>query len=141
MQSEQAKTKERYRLLVEELKGIGGFRRGSVNVFYRKCGKKGCVCNQEGHPGHGPQTTLTFKHQGKTSARNLPSAAAVRLVKKQIENHDRFQEWCRKWVELNEERSDLELDEVLSESQGDEEQHQKKLRRRSKKRFSGRSTG
>ncbi len=42
-------------LLYKQLQETGDFRRGTISVLYRKCGKKNCVCAQEGHPGHGPQ--------------------------------------------------------------------------------------
>ncbi|MFZ2417381.1 MAG: DUF6788 family protein, partial [Smithellaceae bacterium] len=40
--------------LYESLSNLGDFRRGTISVLYRKCGKKNCACTQEGHPGHGP---------------------------------------------------------------------------------------
>ena len=114
---------------------MGEFRRGSINVFYRRCGKPRCVCNKEGHPGHGPQTTLTMKEKGETLARNLPTPAAVRVVSEQIENHDQFNEWSKKWLRLNEEMADNRLEDVLMDSEDDEIGHQeKKLRKPSSKR-------
>lgn len=123
--------------LMEQLKQIGEFRRGTINVFYRKCGKERCVCTKEGHPGHGPQTTLTFKEGSKTRSRNLPTAAAVELVAEQIRNHDRFMDWYKRWRQLNEQMSDRKLDEVLAEKK-EEDTPEKKRRRRSSRRSGGR---
>jgi hypothetical protein len=36
----------------------GDFRRGALNVVWRKCGKPNCACAQPGHRGHGPQYNL-----------------------------------------------------------------------------------
>jgi uncharacterized protein DUF6788 len=140
MNKKETEIKTRRRALLEKLEASEEFRRGSVNVFHRKCGKKGCVCNTEGHPGHGPQTTLTFKDGGKTKARNLPTPAAVKLVEQQVRNHDFFQQWSREWVELNEEMADIEFARELSESPPSlENPDQKKLRRRSRKKSSVKS--
>ena len=43
------------RSLHKKLEEIGDFRRGTISVNYRKCGKKNCACAKPGHPGHGPQ--------------------------------------------------------------------------------------
>jgi len=101
--------KERYENLLEELQQIGEFRRGSLNMIYRKCGRSRCVCNQPEHPGHGPQITLTYKEKGRTVIRNLSSVAAMELVKEQISNHDLFTKWCQEWRKLNEEIKRFEV--------------------------------
>ena len=51
--------------LVDSLKELGDFRRGTITANYRKCGKPNCACTQEGHPGHGPQYlwSATIKHR------------------------------------------------------------------------------
>ena len=143
MGKKESEIEKRRRALVEKLEASGEFRRGSINVFHRKCGKKGCVCNQEGHPGHGPQTTLTYKEAGKTRSRNLPTPAAVKLVERQIQNHEFFQQWCKDWIELNEEMADIEFEKVMSESSSEEDEEEesqkKKLRSRSRKKSGGKS--
>jgi hypothetical protein len=125
--------------LLENLRQIGFFRRGTVNTFLRKCGRKECACNKPGHPGHGPQTTLTSKRGDKTFSRNLPSAAVVEVVEEQVRNHDLFMEWCKEWVELNEKISDLKLEEALSGQGPERSAVEKKRRKRSFRRSSGRS--
>jgi hypothetical protein len=126
--------------LKEELETIGVFRRGSINVFFRKCGKPGCRCNRPGHPGHGPQTTLTSKSGGKTQARNLATPGAVERAREQVKNHDRFRDWLRKWQALNEEMADQELAQAQNETLAEEPSREKKLPRRSKKRSRGKSS-
>lgn len=122
-------------LLKEELETIGVFRRGSINVFFRKCGKPGCRCQQPGHPGHGPQTTLTSKKGGQTQARNLATPAEVERARVQVKNHDRFRDWVRKWQAWNEERADQELVQAQTERSAEEKSLQKKLRTRSGRRL------
>lgn len=125
--------------LLAELQEIGEFRRGSLNQVYRKCGKPNCVCNDPRHPGHGPQTTLTYKVGGQSRLRNLPTAAATQLVREQIANHDRFQSWSRKWQALNEELADQRLLETLTRAGAEGAAGEKKLRKRSMKRRPKRS--
>jgi hypothetical protein len=122
--------------LMEELRGIGDFRRGTVSMFFRKCGKSTCVCASERHPGH-PQTKVTVKNGAKTKSRNLPTVDSVRLVEEQIENHDRFVEWRRKWTELNEKISDLRLEETLAFGESPTVSQKKKRWRRSSRRSNG----
>ena len=57
--------------LYQALAQVGDFRRGSIGVNYRRCGKPNCACAQPDHPGHGPQYLLTTKINGKSQAKNL----------------------------------------------------------------------
>ena len=45
--------------LYSELAGTGDFRRGSLSVNYRRCGKPNCACAAADHPGHGPRHLWT----------------------------------------------------------------------------------
>ena len=126
--------------LLEELETIGIFRRGSINEFFRPCGKPGCRCQRRGHPGHGPQTTLTWKEGGKTRARNLATLAEAERAREQVRNHDRFREWQRKWQALNEAMADQELAQAPPEPPAEETVLKKKLPRRSGKRSRGKSS-
>ena len=126
---DEGRQRERQALL-EEVGTIGIFRRGSINVFFRKCGKAGCRCRRPGHPGHGPQTTLTSKPGGKTQARNLATPGAVERAREQVQNHDRFREWLGKWQALNEAMADQELAPAPTETPAAEKPRQKKLPRR-----------
>ena len=114
--------------LMDELRDIGEFRRGSVGTYFRKCGKKGCGCHKGRHPGH-PQTKLTVKEEGKTKSTHLPSTETLRVVTEQIRNHDRFVQWCKQWTELNERISDLTLKEALCGRDYQEDSPEKKLLR------------
>ena len=52
--------------VVQDIAGLGDFRRGSITSITARCGKAHCACHQPGHPGHGPNFRLTRKVQGKT---------------------------------------------------------------------------
>jgi len=127
----------KYHQLLDELRQIGAFRRGSINTIYRKCGKPRCICTQKDHPGHGPQITLTYKEEGKSRIKNLPSQTAIAVVEKQIGNHHRFSAWRKEWVELNEKICDAKLESALLEDESKEKGDQKKRKNRSSKRSSG----
>ena len=134
MNSKREELKRQREVLLAELPRLGEFRRGSINVFYRRCGKPRCVCTRPGHPGHGPVTTLTFKAQGLSQARMLTTPAAVALTRTQLERHDQFQAWCRRFVAVNEALSDQRLAAVRAGEVGEEATPEKKLRRRSRRR-------
>ena len=56
------------KLLFKKLRKLGNFRRGTIAVRYRKCGKKNCACAKPGHKGHGPyyEWTTTIKKKRAT---------------------------------------------------------------------------
>lgn len=141
MTTESKRQKKEAEELINELRQIGEFRKGSLNSVYRRCGKSNCVCNQADHPGHGPQITLTYKEGGKSRIRNLTNSAEVELVREQIANHDRFLDWCRRWQEFKEKEADSKLEQLKSESSSEEEEksQKKKLRSRSRKKSGGKS--
>jgi hypothetical protein len=41
--------------LFRRMENLGDFRRGTISLNYRKCGKKNCACARKDHPRHGPQ--------------------------------------------------------------------------------------
>ena len=127
--------------LVVQLKEIGFFRRGSLNEVYRKCGKSNCHCSRPGDPGHGPQHTLTFKQDGQSRIRVLGSFEARKRAKEQVASHDRFVEWSREFLAVNEQLCDQELEAAHVEGGKSEESPEKKLRKRSKQRRPKRSDG
>jgi hypothetical protein len=118
---------------------MGEFRRGTVNVFRRRCGKPNCACAKEGHPGHGPVTTLTYKEKGESRGRVLRSEAEAARAREQVARHDQFQEWSRQWLALNEELSDRRLEALLSGEVVAGAAPEKKPRRRSSRRSRRRS--
>jgi hypothetical protein len=132
-----------YQALSEELFNMGAFRRGSITERYRKCVNPACACARKGHSGHGPQTILTFKEQGTTRTVNLPSPAAVELVRGQIAEHEHFLDWAKRWRALQEAVSVKRLRETLASPPDtppeSEDARKKKLPRASKPKLRGKS--
>src|SRR5208282_96345 len=92
--------------LYKELSDIGDFRRGSITISYRRCGKPNCICAKPDHPGHGPQYRLTTKLDGRTQARNLKSGPELQIVEQEVANHQRFRKILNSIVEVNEQICD-----------------------------------
>jgi len=67
-----AALESRRKALYLKLEDLEDFRRGTVPVNYRKCGKSNCSCAGVDHPGHGPQYLWNASIGGKTQARSLP---------------------------------------------------------------------
>jgi hypothetical protein len=69
----------------------GDFRRGALNVVWRRRGKPDCVCAQPGHRGHGPQWNLTRRVGGKTVNVHLRPGPELEKVQREVAEHQRFQ--------------------------------------------------
>jgi hypothetical protein len=123
--------------LIKELEGLSEFRRGSVNVVFRKCGKPGCACAKAGHPGHGPLTTLTYSEHGKTKTRGL-SGGVIAMVREQVANRAGFLAWHGKWQDWNERACEHRVREALS---GEAVPQEKKRRTSSSRKPAAKSGG
>jgi hypothetical protein len=88
--------------VVQEIGGLGDFRRGSITSFIARCGKANCACHRPGHPGHGPNFRLTRKVQGKTVTETFLSPAALRKAAREVAEFHRFQALSHQLVEVNE---------------------------------------
>ena len=92
---------ERERLYAQ-LSTVGDFRRGSVSVNYRRCGKPNCACAAPEHPGHGPRFLWTRTVRGqKTRGRQL-AAAEVAKVRRELARHAEFASITEQIAEVNE---------------------------------------
>jgi hypothetical protein len=88
--------------LYQQLASVGDFRRGSVSVNYRRCGKPNCACADPDHPGHGPRFLWTRSAgQRKTLGRQL-AADEVAKVRSEIARHAEFEEISAQIIEVNE---------------------------------------
>ena len=88
--------------LYARLATVGDFRRGSVSVNYRRCGKPNCACADQDHPGHGPRFLWTrLAGRRKTTGRQL-AAGEVGKVRAEIARHAEFEEISTQIVEVNE---------------------------------------
>ena len=93
--------RERDELLLQ-VAGLGDLRRGSISSPTRRCGKPACYCAHPGTPGHQGNTQITYKVQGKTVTRSLPTPADRRKAEREIGEYRKFQQWSRAFVEVNE---------------------------------------
>src|SRR5258707_4846160 len=73
--------------LFRQMEDLGDFRRGTISVNYRKCGKSNCACARKDHPGHGPQYLWNVSVGGKTQARNLPVGPELEKVEGEVERY------------------------------------------------------
>jgi hypothetical protein len=88
--------------LYAQLAQLGDFRRGSVSVSYRRCGKANCACARPGHPGHGPRTMWTRRgSDGKTVGRQL-AAGEVDKVRSELAAYHEFAELSAAIAAVNE---------------------------------------
>jgi len=94
--------------LYRRLHKSGNFRRGSLTENYRKCGKKNCICNTEGHPGHGPQYLWSTTIKGKSYAKSLKLGPELQKYKQEIDNYHNFKKLSGEIIQVNEKICDLE---------------------------------
>ncbi len=116
--------------VVQEITGLGDFRRGSITSITARCGKPNCRCHRPGQAGHGPNFRLTRKVEGKTVSETFSSPAALRKAQREVAEFHKFQALSQTLVEVNEKICQLrpvEGDEGLSEQE-------KKRRKRSGRR-------
>jgi len=130
LESLEQKRGQLYRQLME----TGDFRRGTISVVYRKCGKKNCVCARGGHPGHGPLHLWNTTIKGKSYAKSVKLGPQMQKYLEEIANHDRFLKLCKEIVEVNERICDLRpVSEVEDEKELTE--LKKKLQKRFLKKY------
>jgi len=106
--------------VVQEIAGLGDFRRGSITSITGRCGKANCRCHQPGHPGHGPNFRLTRKVQGKTVSETFSSPAALRKAQREVAEFHKFQALSQTLIEVNEkicQRRPVEGEQDLSEQE------------------------
>ncbi len=119
----------RRRELYEALAGLSDFRRGTISVNYRKCGKSNCACARAEHPGHGPQYLWNATIGGRSRARNLRLGPELEQVGTEVETYRAFVRLCAELVEVNEQI--CQLRPVRPVAEGSElEELKKKLRKR-----------
>lgn len=113
--------------LYRKIEALGDFRRGTISVNYRKCGKSNCACAQKDHPGHGPQYLWNASVGGKTVARNLPLGPELEKMEREVEQYREFDRLCQELVEVNCQICNLRPVTVIKD-ENELEQLKKKLR-------------
>ena len=83
---------ERRSQIVLAIGQLGDFRRGSIHASFRRCGKPGCACARDDHPGHGPRVRLSYKLRGKTVQQTLSDPAQLRKAEREVAAFRRFQQ-------------------------------------------------
>lgn len=104
----------------EQLVSLGDFRRGTISVNYRKCGKKNCACAKPEHPGHGPQYLWSTTIKGKSYAKNLKLGPELKKTLDETDNYKVFLNLCEELVKINEKLCQLrDIPEITEESEAD----------------------
>ena len=117
-----------------KLATLGDFKRGTISVNYRKCGKKNCACAKPGHPGHGPQYLWTTTIKGKSYAKNLKLGPELQKTLSETDNYRVFLELCEELVKTNEKICELRgIPDITNENEADA--FKKKLRTLFKKKY------
>lgn len=93
--------------LPRALAPLGDFRRGTISVNYRKCGKRNCACARADHPGHGPQYLWNATIGGRSRARNLRLGPEPGKVGREVDTYRTFARLCRELVAVNEQLCQL----------------------------------
>jgi hypothetical protein len=88
--------------LYAQLSAVGDFRRGSVSVNYRRCGKPNCACAAPDHSGHGPRFLWTRSEGRRKRVGRQLAAAEVAKVRRELARHAEFTALSERIVEVNE---------------------------------------
>ena len=118
----------RRKKLFRQMEDLGDFRRGTISVNYRKCGKSNCACARKDHPGHGPQYLWNVSIGGKTQARNLPVGPELEKAEREVERYRAFLRLSQELTEVNDRICQLRPARTM-EDENELEQLKKKLRR------------
>lgn len=94
-------------LMLDRIAMVPQFRRGSLQVGYRKCGKPNCHCARPGGQGHGPRGlwTRTVKGAGEGSSGSRGQYVPVDQidqVRAELDNYAQFAALIEDYVEVNE---------------------------------------
>ena len=90
-------------LMLDRIAAVPQFRRGSLQVGYRKCGRANCLCARPGEQGHGPRGlwTRTAKGPGGSRGQYIP-VEAIDQVRAELDNYAQFAALVEDYIEINE---------------------------------------
>lgn len=90
-------------LMLDRIAAVPQFRRGSLQVGYRTCGKASCRCARPGERGHGPRGlwTRTAKGAGGSRGQYIP-VEQIDQVRAELDNYAQFAALVEDYVEVNE---------------------------------------
>jgi hypothetical protein len=87
--------------VLNQIVQLGDFRPGSITSTQGRCGNPHCHCHKPGEPGHGPNSRLTYKLDGKTVTESFATPAAQRKAEREVAAFRRYQELSRAFVDVN----------------------------------------
>jgi hypothetical protein len=90
-------------LILDRIAAVPAFRRGSLQVGYRKCGRANCRCARPGEQGHGPRGlwTRTVKGPGGSRGQYVP-VEQVDQVRSELDHYAQFAALVEDYIEINE---------------------------------------
>lgn len=89
-------------LVLDRIAVVPTFRRGTLQVGYRKCGRPTCRCARPGEQGHGPRGLWTRTVAGQGSRGQYIPVASVEQVRAELDNYAQFSDLVADYVEINE---------------------------------------
>jgi hypothetical protein len=89
-------------LVLKRIEAVPQFRRGSLQVGYRKCGKASCRCARPGEQGHGPRGLWTRTAKGTGSRGQYIPVERIDQVRAELDNYAQFEGLVVDYVEINE---------------------------------------
>ena len=93
--------------LYKRIEDLGDFRRGTIGINYRKCGKSNCACAKPEHSGHGPQYLWSTTIKGRSYAKSLKLGAELQKYMEETDRYRSFTKLSEQIVKVNEELCDL----------------------------------
>jgi hypothetical protein len=87
--------------VLNQIVQLGDFRPGSITSTQGRCGNPNCHCHKPGELGHGPNSRLTYKLDGKTYTESFATPAAQRKAEREVAAFRRYQELSRAFVNVN----------------------------------------
>jgi hypothetical protein len=107
-------------LMLDRIAAVPQFRRGSLQVGYRRCGKATCRCARPGEQGHGPRGlwTRTAKGPGGSRGQYIP-VEQVDQVRAELDNYAQFAALVADYVEINEALCKARLGPPVSRARSD----------------------
>lgn len=89
-------------LVLDRIAAVPAFRRGSLQVGYRKCGRPTCRCARPGEQGHGPRGLWTRTAKGSGSRGQYIPVEVIDQVRAELDNYTQFAALVEDYVEINE---------------------------------------
>ncbi len=89
-------------LVLDRIAAVPAFRRGTLPVGYRTCGRPTCRCARPGEQGHGPRGLWTRTVKGAKSRGQYIPVEQVYQVRAELDDYAQFAGLVDDYVEINE---------------------------------------